>query len=235
MRHALANEIIDGLLRAIQLILSGDPTIIQISMRSILISGAATILSLLWSLPVATILGLRKFRAKFLVKGFFNAMLGMPTVALGLILYLIFSNAGPAGFLRLLYSPLAAIIGQAILITPIAVSFIASAIESVDPEIKDLAKTLGATETEASMAVLKESINGVILAVTASFNRAIAELGVVLMVGGNIAGFTNVLTTTIALETNKGDIELSIALAIILLLIVVVLTLSTNLIKRRTT
>lgn len=231
----MANEIIDGLIKALQLIFSGDPTVVEISVRSILISGSATILSVLWGLPVAMILGLKNFPGKFLIKGFFNTMLGIPTVALGLILYLLFSKAGPLGFLRLLYSPAAMIIGQAILITPIIVSFVASAIESVDPDIKDLAKTLGASETEASIAVLKESKNGVVLAVTASFNRALAELGIVLMVGGNIAGFTSVLTTTIALETNKGDIELSIALAIILLLIVFVLTVSMNLVQRRRT
>jgi len=231
----LGNEIIDGFLKALQLIFSGDPTVAEISIRSILVSSSAVMLSALWGLPVATLLGLKRFPGKFLAKGFFNAMLGIPTVALGLILYLFFSNAGPVGFLRLLYSPTAMIIGQAILITPITVSFIISAIESVDPEIRDLAKTLGASETEASIAVLRESMSGVVLAITASFNRAIAELGVVLMVGGNIAGFTSVLTTTIALETNKGEIALAIALAIILLLIVSALTLTVNLIQRRKT
>jgi len=231
----LGNEIIDGLLKALQLIFSGDPTVFEICVRSILVSGSATMLSFLWGLPVAAILGLKRFRGRFLLKGFFNAMLGMPTVALGLVLYLFFSKSGPIGFLRLLYSPTAMIIGQAILITPITVSFITNAIESVDPEIKDLAKTLGASETEASIAVLKESMSGVALAVTASFNRAIAELGVVLMVGGNIAGFTSVLTTTIALETNRGELALAIALAIILLLIVSTLSIAVNLIQRRKT
>lgn len=235
MTTALGNEIVDGLLKALQLIFSGNPTVVEISLRSILISGLATILAFMWGLPVATILGLRKFRGRFLLKGFFNAMLGIPTVALGLILYLFFSNTGPIGFLRLLYDPVGMIIGEAILVTPITVSFTTNAIESVDPEIKDLAKTLGASETEASIAVLKESINGVVLAVTASFNRAIAELGVALMVGGNIAGLTSVLTTVIALETNKGNIELSIALAIILFLIVFALTISMNMIQRRRT
>jgi len=221
-------------IRALQLIFSGDPTVVEISVRSILISGSATMIAFLWSLPVAAVLGLRRFRVRFLAKGFFNAMLGIPTVTLGLVLYLFFSKAGPVGFLRLLYHPAGMIIGQAVLITPIMVSFITNAIESVDQEIKDLAKTLGASEVEASIAVLKESLNGVLLAVTASFNRAIAELGVVLMVGGNIAGFTSVLTTTIALEINR-DIELSIALAIILLLIVSALTISINLVQRRRT
>ena len=235
MHCGLGNEIIDGFLKALQLIFSGDQTIVEISVRSILVSSSAVMLSALWGLPVATLLGLKRFPGRFLAKGFFNAMLGIPTVALGLILYLFFSNAGPVGFLRLLYSPTAMIIGQAILVTPITVSFITSAIESVDPEIKDLAKTLGASETEASIAVLRESMSGVVLAITASFNRAIAELGVVLMVGGNIAGFTSVLTTTIALETNKGEIALAIALAIILLLIVSALTLVVNMFQRRMT
>jgi len=231
----LGNEIIDGLLKALQLIFSGDPTVFEICVRSILVSSSATMLSVLWGLPVAAILGLKRFPGRFLLKGFFNAMLGIPTVALGLVLYLFFSHSGPVGFLHLLYSPTAMIIGQAVLITPITVSFITNAIESVDPEIKELAKTLGASETEASIAVLKESMGSVSLAVTASFNRAIAELGVVLMVGGNIAGFTSVLTTTIALETNKGEIALAIALAIILLLIVTIVSIVVNLIQRRKT
>ena len=235
MHRILGNEIIDGLLKALQLIFSGDPTVFEICVRSILVSSSATMLSVLWGLPVAAILGLKRFRGRFLLKGFFNAMLGIPTVALGLVLYLFFSHSGPVGFLHLLYSPTAMIIGQAVLITPITVSFITNAIESVDPEIKDLAKTLGASETEASIAVLKESMSGVALAVTASFNRAIAELGVALMVGGNIAHLTMVLTTKIALEKDIGNIEISIALTIILLFIVFVLTLAVNLFQKRRT
>jgi tungstate transport system permease protein len=226
-------EIVEGLMKALELIVSGNPTVIEITIRSILVSGAATLLSALWGIPIATVLGLYKFSGKFVLKGIFNALLGIPTVALGLILYLFLSKAGPLGFLRILYDPAGIIVGQAILVTPIIVSFVASAIESVDPEIKDLAKTLGATEFEASMAVLKESLRGVILAITASFNRAIAELGVAFMVGGNISGRTRVLTTTIALETNVGNIALAIALAIILLLLVSAFSLSVNLIQRR--
>lgn len=228
-------EIIEGLIKALELIIAGDPTVMEITVRSVLVSGSATLLSVLWGIPIATILGLYKFRGKFVLKGVFNALLGIPTVTLGLILYLFLSKSGPLGFLRILYDPLGIIVGQAILVTPIIVSFIASAIESVDPEIKDLAKTLGASEFEASMAVLKESLSGVVLAITASFNRAIAELGVAFMVGGNITGRTSVLTTTIALETNKGNITLGIALTIILLLIVSTLSLSINIIQRRKT
>ena len=207
--------------------------IFQITVRSLYISGTATLLSALWSLPLGMVIGMKSFLGKELVKGVFNALLGMPTVALGLILYLLLSRSGPLGFLQVLFTPQAIMIGQAILVTPIIVSLTTSAVESVDPEIKDLAKTLGASDVEASFAVLRESMGGVVLAIIASFNRAIAELGVALAVGGNIRGFTEVLTTTTALEITKGKIEYGITLTIILLAIVFAITVLTNLLQRR--
>ena len=209
-----------------------DP-IFQITIRSLHISGTATLLSVLWSLPLGIIVGMKTFPGKQLVKGAFNALLGMPTVALGLILYLLFSRSGALGFLPLFPSLQAIIIGQAILVTPIIVSLTTSAVESVDPEIKNLAKTLGASEVEASLTVLRESIGGVVLAIIASFNRAIAELGVALAVGANLRGETQVLTTVIAMEVNRGNIEYSIQLMIILLAIVFTITMLTNLLQRR--
>lgn len=140
----------------------------QITVRSLQISGTATLLSVLWSLPLGIIVGMKSFPGKQLTKGVFNALLGMPTVALGLILYLLFSRTGQLGFLHLFPSSQAIIIGQAILVTPILVSLTISAVESVDPEIKNLAKTLGASEAEASLTVLREAGGGVVLAVIAS-------------------------------------------------------------------
>lgn len=125
------------------------------------------------------------------------------------------------------------IIGQAVLITPIAVSLTSSTVESIDPDIRDLARTLGASETQASLAVLRESTSGVLLALITSFDRAIAELGVALMLGGNIRGVTRVLTTSIALETTRGELLLGMALTAILLLIVFALNTLVNLIQRR--
>lgn len=207
--------------------------IFQITVRSLYISGTATLLSVLWSLPLGMLIGMKTFPGKQLIKGTFNALIGMPTVALGLILYILFSRSGALGFLHFFPTPQAIIIGQAILITPIIVSLTASAVESVDPEIKDLAKTLGASEVEASLAVLRESRGGVILAVIASFNRAIAELGIALAVGANIRGKTQVLTTVIAMEVSRGEITYSIALMVILLAIVFSINMLTNLLQRR--
>ena len=208
-------------------------SLFQITVRSLQISGTATLLSVLWSLPLGIIVGMKSFQGKQLTKGVFNALLGMPTVALGLILYLLFSRTGQLGFLHLFPSSQAIIIGQAILVTPILVSLTISAVESVDPEIKDLAKTLGASEAEASLTVLREAGGGVVLAVIASFNRAIAELGVALAVGANLRGSTQVLTTVIAMEVNRGNLENSIKLMVILLAIVFSITLVTNFLQRR--
>jgi len=228
------NEIIEGLIEALRLIFSGDPIVFGITLRSLYISGTATIISLLWGIPIALLLGLRDFRGKFLVKGIFNALIGIPTVALGLILFLFFSRSGPLGFLRLLYTPTAIIIGEAILVTPIVVSFSANALEAVDPQIMDLAKTLGASEDQAFFAVFKEALGGILLAMVASFNRAFAELGVAQMVGGNLDGFTNVLTTTIATDIVRiNGIPTSIALAIILLTVVFGINLIVNAFTRR--
>lgn len=214
------NEIIDGITRAFQLIFSGDPGLYGVVYRSLLFSGVAALLAVLWATPIAMLLGLKNFHGKSLIKGFFNAMIGFPTVALGLLLWLLLSKAGPLGFLGLLYTPGAIILGEALLVTPLIVSVATNAIESVDPEMMNLARTSGASESQASIAVLKEAANGLIFSYAAGFNRAIAELGVALIVGGNLAGFTDVLTTDISDLTSRGEFSTAIALGIILLVIV---------------
>ena len=229
----MTNPIIDGIIQAFQLLFSLDPAIYSIVFRSLYVSGLAVAIATLWSLPIATILGLKNFRGKRFIRGSFNAFIGFPTVVLGLILFLMFSRSGPLGTFQLLYTPLIISIGQAILITPILVSFITSAVESIDMDIRELARTLGSTEIQASVAILREASGGVILAVLAAFNRAFAELGVAMMVGGNIYGKTRVLTTAIALETNRGEIAFSIALGVILLAIVYTLNIGINYLRRR--
>jgi len=229
----MASVILEGLVSAIALILSGDPVLVEITLRSLAISGLATVAASLWSIPLGALIGLGRFRGRVLLRGVFNVLLGVPTVTLGLVLYLLISKSGPLGFLRLLYTPTAIILGQAVLITPIIVSFVANSLEAVDPDVRNLALTLGSTEIEAVLAVLNESMEGVLLSVTAGFNRAIAELGIALMVGGNIRGVTRMLTTYIALETNRGEVAMGIAFAVVLLSIVAAVNLSVNLLQRR--
>jgi tungstate transport system permease protein len=215
-------DVLGDIVEALQLIVTGDPEILGIVSRSLLFSGTAVILAILWGTPLAMLIAMKDFRGKTVIKTFLNTLIGLPTVVLGLILFLIFSKGGPLGFLGLLYTPAAIMFGQAILVTPILVSIGVSAIESVDPEIMSLSKTLGASESQAQVAVLKEAASGIILSDIASFNRAIGELGVVLLVGGNIAGFgirTDVLTTAISRNVQIGETGLAIALGILLVLI----------------
>jgi tungstate transport system permease protein len=215
-------DVLGDIAEALQLIVTGDPEILGIVSRSLLFSGTAVILAILWGTPLAMLIAMKEFRGKTILKAFLNTLIGLPTVVLGLILFLMFSRGGPLGFLGLLYTPAAIMIGQAILITPILVSIGVSAIESVDPEIMSLSKTLGASESQAQVAVLKEALSGIILSDLASFNRAIGELGVVLLVGGNIRGTgnrTDVLTTAISRNLQISEIGLAIALGILLVTI----------------
>ena len=212
-------DVIGDTVEALQLIVTGDPEILGIVSRSLFFSGTAVILAILWGTPLAMVIAMKEFRGKTIIKTLLNTLIGLPTVVLGLILFLIFSRGGPLGFLGLLYPPAAIIIGQAILITPILISIGISAIESVDPEIMNLSKTLGASESQAQIAVLKEALSGIILSDIASFNRAIGELGVVLLVGGNIRGTgirTDVMTTAISRNLQISEIGLAIALGILL-------------------
>ncbi|MCW4015814.1 MAG: ABC transporter permease [Candidatus Bathyarchaeota archaeon] len=225
--------IVEGIIKAFQLIFSIDPELYRITGLSLYVSGLAVVMASLWSIPMATVLGLKNFRGKRFIRGSFNAFIGFPTVVLGLVLYLLFSRSGPLGLFGLLYTPLLISIGQAILITPILVSFIISAIEAIDMDIRDLARTLGSTEIQASLSILREASGGVILAILAGFNRAFAELGVAMMVGGNIYNQTRMLTTTIALETSRGKIPLSIALGVILVSIVYILNISISYLRKR--
>lgn len=215
-------DILGDIAEAFWLIVTGDPDIYGIVSRSLFFSGTAVILAILWGTPLAMLIAMKNFRGKTVIKTFFNTLIGLPTVVLGLILLLLISKGSIFGFLGILYTPAAIIIGQAVLVTPILVSIGVSAIESVDPEIMNLSKTLGASESQAQIAVLKEAINGIVLSDLASFNRAIGELGVVLLVGGNIAGGgnrTDVLTTAISRDTAIGEFGLAIALGILLVLI----------------
>ena len=224
----IGTTLIEAIQEAFRLIITIDPEVFSIVGRSLSISGLATILACIWGIPIAVLIGLYSFPGKKIIRSLFNALLGIPTVALGLILYLLWSRSGPFGFFQLLYSPLGIAIGQSILITPILVSFASSTLGSTDTRIKDLAKTLGASNFQISYAIIREAFWEILLSITASFNRAFAELGVAMMIGGNIRYVTRMLTTSIALETARGDIPFSIALGIILMVIVLSITLIIN-------
>ncbi len=215
--------ITEGLAEATRLILSLDPTVISITLRSIETAGFATFLASIIAIPLSLLLTMKQIPGRNAIKFLFNSLVGIPTVTLGLVLYMLLSRTGPLGSFKLLYSVQGMAIGQALLILPISVTFIVSAIESKEGEIRDLVRTLGASEYQVALAVLRESFNGVSLAILSSFNRAFAELGIATMLGANITGLTRVLTTAIALETNKGQFGMSFALSLILISVVLLM------------
>jgi tungstate transport system permease protein len=215
--------IIDGAVQGAQLILSGNSEVVQITVRSLETAAAATGMAALVGMPIGVALGLGSFRGIRFLKTLFGALVGVPTVTLGLFLFVLFSRSGPIGYLQLLYTVPGIAIGEAVLVTPLVISFVASAVEAKDMGVRDLARTLGASEYESSLAVLREAWNGVSLALVSSFNRAFAELGIAMMIGGNIEGLTRVLTTAISLQTNMGELGLAFALSYILLIVVLAL------------
>ena len=162
-----------------------------------------------------------------------NTLMGLPPVVVGLFLYLILSRSGPLGFMSLLYSPSAMIIAQTILAFPIVASLCHSAIVEVDPIIGRASLALGATSYQRAVTIVREARYGIISAVIAGFGRVMAEVGAILVVGGNIAGYTRVMTTTIALETDKGNFELALALGIILLIISLIINSFIHIIQKK--
>jgi tungstate transport system permease protein len=228
----MQDVIVQALRKALELIFSGNNEVYATVYRSLYVTGLGTLLSCLWSIPIATVLGLYSFRGKWLIKGIFSSLIGIPTVALGLLLYLFMSHQGEFGFLHLLYTLDGIAIGQSILITPLIVSFTASALGAADVQLRDLAETLGASSFRCNLAIMRETVWPMVLAVSAAFNRGFGELGVAMIVGGNLFQETRVLTTSIALETNLGNFDVAMAYAIILMAVVLIITLTINLVER---
>jgi len=228
----MADIIVIAIQQAINLIASGNPEVYATVYRSIYVAGLGTLLSCIWSIPIAVVLGLYNFRGKWFIKGLFNALIGIPTVALGLLLYLLLSRQGEFGSFHLLYTLNGIAIGQAILVTPIIVSFTANALGTADTQLRDLAKTLGASGFRTNLTLIRETVWSMVLSVTAAFNRGFGELGIATIVGGNLLGETRVLTTAISLELNFGSFALAMAYAILLMAIVIALALTISLIER---
>lgn len=213
------NSLIKSLTEALYLILNMNKELLSIIILSIEVSASALIIATLSGLPIGALLGLKKFAGKGLVVSLLNTFMGVPPVVVGLVVYLLLSRSGPFGFMGLLYTPSAMIIAQTILALPIVASLSHSAITGVDALVRNAASTLGATPSQVILTIIKEARYGIMSGVIAAFGRVMAEVGAVIIVGGNISGYTRVMTTTIALETDKGNFELAIAVGIILLLI----------------
>ncbi len=209
--------ILQGFGSAFRLIIALDPELLKIIWLSLKVSGAALVLAIALGLPLGALLALKRLPLRGLILSLINTGMGLPPVVVGLFVYLLLSRSGPLGFLELLYTPGAMIFAQFILAFPIVTSLSHTAIVNVNPIIRQAAQVLGANPLQEALTVIREARYGIMTGGIAGLGRVTAEVGAVIMVGGNIAGYTRVMTTTIALETDKGNFDLAIALGIILL------------------
>ncbi len=205
---------------ALRLIASGDPVLAGIIAVSLGVTLSATAIACAVGLPLGAALALARFPGRTAVVVGFNALMGLPPVVAGLALYLLLSRSGPLGGLGLLFTPAAMVLAQAVLILPIVVSLTRSVIEDLWDEYREQLRSLGSSRLRAVPTLLREGRFSLMTGVMAGFGRASAEVGAVLIVGGNIAGHTRTMTTAITLETSRGELGLAIALGMILLAIV---------------
>jgi tungstate transport system permease protein len=226
-------DIINGVITAIQLIVSLNPDVIDITIRSLYISLVSAAIASLIGIPLGGFIHFREFGGKRGLILVIQTLYSLPTVIAGLFIYLLISRSGPLGFLGLLYSPAAMIIGQTILVLPIMVGMTLIALSGVKQNLQDTVISLGADQLQTIITIIKEARFAILGGVILGFGRAISEVGAAMMLGGNIAGYTRVLTTAIALNTSQGDIALSIALGIILLAVAMIVTGITFLVQER--
>ena len=227
------SEIWQGFIKAIELIISLDPEVMEIAGRSLAVSVTSTLLASVICIPVASLIHFHNFHGKRILINIIQTFFSIPTVAVGLFVFVLFSRAGPLGGFGIIFTPTVMVIGQILLITPILLGLTISALSGVDKAIVDTALSLGASNFQAIGVVLREARHAVVAAVTMGFGRAISEVGVALMVGGNIRGFTRVITTAISLETSKGELALAMALGIILLCLALIINIALNRIQQR--
>jgi tungstate transport system permease protein len=216
---------------AFGLIVSGDPELAQIVRLSLEISLSAVALAAVLGMPLGAALALLRFPGRGALVVLLNACMGLPPVVVGLFVYLMLSRAGPLGELGLLFTPTAMVIAQAILVTPIIAALTRQTVEDLDTEYREQLQSLGVGPLRAIPTLLWDGRFSLLTALLAGFGRAAAEVGAVIIVGGNINHVTRVMTTTIALETSKGYLDLALGLGFVLLLIVVLVNASLMLVQ----
>jgi len=202
---------------AFGLVLTADADLLEIVALSLRVSLTAVAVACLVGLPLGAAIAMGRFRGRTAVIVLLNALMGLPPVVVGLLIYLLLSNAGPLGWLRLLYTPTAMIIAQSVLITPIVAALSREVVEQLHDEYAEQFRSLCVPQSTAVGALLWDARYSLLTVALAGFGRAAAEVGAVIIVGGNIDHLTRVMTTAIALETSKGDLALALALGIVLI------------------
>lgn len=211
------NDIFEGLRAAFLLIVTLDPELIDISLRSLYVSITALFIACMIAVPFGTLLAVQRFRRRRLFISLMNALMGLPPVVVGLMVYILFSRSGPFGVFGLLFTPTAMIIAQVIIITPLIASITHQSMRELWAEYHDLLISLNATKWQRIKTLMWDGRRMILTAALAGFGRAIGEVGAIMIVGGNIDHVTRVLTTAIALETGKGDFALALGLGFVLI------------------
>ena len=225
--------IVQGIVKAFELIISLDPEVLGITWLSLKISVTATLISLFIGVSLGTAVALNNFHGKRFVISLINTGMGLPPVVVGLFVTIFIWRNGPFGFLEILYTPTAIIIAQAIIATPIVMGISLAAIQSLPSNLRLQILSLGASRLQMVWILIKEARLPLLAAVMAGFGGVISEVGASIMVGGNIKGYSRVLTTATVMETGKGNFDIAIALGIILLLLAFLVNLILTLIQQR--
>ncbi|RMG37810.1 MAG: ABC transporter permease subunit [Methanobacteriota archaeon] len=216
--------VLSDFLNGLQRIFTGDPEIWGIALLSIIVSGTAVSLASLIGIPLGIWMGRSRRMNGIIPTTVLNTLMGLPPVLIGLVVFLILASEGPLGSLQLIFTPMAMVIAQFVLTLPIVVGLTKSAIANLPEELPALLKTLGASQVQLRAEIWKEARAGIIIGVITALGRAFSEVGAVLIVGGNLKGYTRILTTAIVTETSKGNYGVSLALGTLLFSISLILT-----------
>lgn len=216
----------DGISRAIWMVLSLDANLLEITLRSLQVTLTALIVASAIALPLAAFLSVRRFRLRRSVIALLNALMGLPPVVVGLVVYILLSRSGPLGVLGLLFTPTAMVIAQVIIIVPLIASIAHQSLRDLWAEYHDLLISMNVSQWQKITTLLWDARRALLTAALAGFGRAIGEVGAIMIVGGNIDNATRVLTTAIALETGKGDFALALGLGFVLIALAVLVNLA---------
>ena len=226
------NDLSQAASQALRLVTSADPKLAEIVLLSLRVSLSAVAIACVAGFPLGATIAVSRFPGRHTLVVVLNALMGLPPVVVGLGVYLLLSRAGPLGEWGLLFTPTAMVIAQAILIAPIVAALSRQVVEDAWHEYREQLRSLGERRLGAAMTLLWDVRFSLVTIVLAGFGRAAAEVGAVIIVGGNIDGFTRVMTTAIALETSKGDLPLALGLGLILIAIVLTLNATAHIIKQ---
>jgi tungstate transport system permease protein len=210
-----------------------DAVTLTISLRTLAVSGAATILAMLVGLPLGYVLAQRRFPGRTILLGFINTGMGMPPVLVGLVVWLLLARSGPLGSLELIYTPQAMVLAQFVLATPLVIGFTAASFQALPSRLVDLLRVLGAGRVRLLWLLAREARLGLLAAIMAAFGAIVSEVGASMIVGGNLERSTRVLTTAIVTETSRGEVERALTLGVILLALSLTVNLALTVVQQR--